>query len=388
MKAFAISTPGLESVSALEVKELVSAAATAAGGIVLFPVKKFEELCVLSYRAQSVSRVCYLICDFKVETAISATAANFSKSLTESGFKISEWLANGNTFSVECSRYGVHSFTSQDFSAAAVASVSKLLEREKISASVVFKSPSLPFFCYISGDKGFFGIDVAGFDLSKRDYRIHHHSNDLKSTTAYSLVRLSGFGKGSVLLDPFSRSGAIAIEAAMFASGFPVNYYRRDSFSFLKLKLFSSIGFSKFFAAVDKRINGNKTKIHNYSSAMPNISFSEKNARISGVNKLIDFSRVNVEWLETKFNRNSVDAIVSYPPLLSRSADASAVRKLYREFFYQAGLILSKKGRIVLAAIEADALSAAAQSNNFGIDKSFPFSAGQQGMVALVFARS
>lgn len=378
MKAFAITNEGIEDIAATEMKELVTATnIRSSNRIITFDVKTFKDFCTLAYSSQSLSRLCYLICEFEVSSSLAATTENLKQKLKE--FKINDWTEKD--FVVECERYGKHDFNSLDFKTDANKLISEITGNKSD-----FKSPQLRFYCYISNKNGYFGIDVAGFDLSKREYRIFGHSSDLKATAAYALVRLSGFKGSTILLDPFCRSGAIAIEAALFASGFPVNYYRKDSFSFLKLKPFSK--FKNFFEAVDKKIDSKKRKIFNYSSSIAHVRSSEKNAKIAGINKVINFGRVDLEWLELRFDKGTVDGIVSYPPLLSKNSDVSQIKKLYSEFFYEADFILSKKGKIIVAAYEPSALTEAAAKHKFWLSSKMQFSMGKEKLIALVFMKS
>ena len=379
MKAFATCNPGFEDIAVLEISELVrSDAKPRDAGMVVFEASDLKGLCLLAYRAQSLSRVCCLLAEFEVSGSLAHTLENLKKKLKN--FRMTDWTEKD--FVVECSRSGTHDFTSHDLATAANDLIS-----EKSGAGFDFKAPQLRLYCYIREKKGYFGVDVAGFDLSKREYRIFGHSSDLKATVAYSLVRLSGFAKG-ILLDPFSRSGSIVIEASLFASRFPVNYHRRDSFSFLKLKAFSGIDFDGFFAGIDKKILSGKKPVFNFNSSIAHVRSAEKNAKIAGINKAIKFARVDTELLELRFDKETVDYIVSYPPLLSKSADISEIKKLYSEFFYQAEFILSKKGRIVLAAIEESALSQAASRRGFKLDSKREFLMGTDSKMALVFIRS
>ena len=157
---------------------------------------------------------------------------------------------------------------------------------------------------------GFCGIALNPFDLSKREYRIFSHSSDIKGNLAYSLLRAAGYRHGKFLFDPFTRAGTIAIEAAIFSSGFPVNYYRKESLSshLSRLPPFSNTDFGSFFAAVgkeaaakaEKRLKKAKPKILSSSPSMQYVRSAEKNAKIGGVNKLMRFSRLDIEWLDAK----------------------------------------------------------------------------------------
>lgn len=379
MKAFAIVNEGLEKVAAADVKELVPATNFHSNDCILtFDVGDFKHFCSLAYLSQSISRLCCSICEFQVSKSLATTTDNFKQKLKN--FELTDWLQK-NSFVVECERYGEHDFTSLDFKTAANKLVSEITGNNDID----FKVPHLKFYCHISDNKGYFGVDISGFDLSKREYRIFGHSSDLKATVAHSLVRLAG---SNTILDPFCRSGAIAIEAALDAAHFPVNYYRKDSFSFLSLKPFSGIDFKKFFAAIDEKIDLKKKKIFTYSSSIGHVRSAEKNAKIAGINKTINFARVDLEWLELRFDKNTLDAIVSYPPGISKNSDVSKIKKVYSEFFYQADYLLSEKGKIVLAARHAEALTEAAVKNKFKLSSEMKFSMGQDNFLVLIFIKN
>jgi len=379
MKAFVVINSGLENTAVSEIKELTSATNfTIDKGILTFNINKYEEFCVLAYRAQSLSRICYLICEFTISDSLTTTMNNLKKQIES--FKVNDWTAQ--SFIVDCQRSGDHNFSSHDFAISANTLIAKLS-----NATSDFKTPQLRFYCYIQDKKGYFGIDVAGFDLSKREFRIFGHASDLKPTLAYSMVRLSGFKKG-LLLDPFTRSGAIAIEAALFATKFPVNFYRKDTFSFLKLKPFSSINFKKFFTSIDKMLKTDTKQVFNFSPSIAHLRSGEKNAKIAGVNKSIKFARVDIEWLELRFDKGTVDSIVSFPPQASKTTDLSELKKLYSEFFYQAAFILSKNGKIVLAALSENAFIEAATKNKFKLSSKKEFWMGADAKLALIFTRS
>ncbi len=59
-------------------------------------------------------------------------------------------------------------------------------------------------------------IDTSGTGLHKRGYRVANVAAPIKETLAASLVQLSFWKPGRLLLDPFCGSGTIAIEAAMY----------------------------------------------------------------------------------------------------------------------------------------------------------------------------
>jgi len=203
----------------------------------------------------------------------------------------------------------------------------------------------------------------------------------LRGTIAYALVRESGYKKKDVLLDPFSRDGIIPIEAAFYALDFPYNYYKRDKFAFFKLKL--NMNFDKFFDTINKKIQKSKTPIHSYDHLFKYVDYSKKNAKIAGIGKQIKFSRTELEWLDLKFEKESVDRIVANPPT-SKSANLD---KIYNEFFYQCEYILRKNGTIALVSIIPDIVKKYSSRHNFVVSKEKDIWSGSQRIKLLVFKK-
>lgn len=213
--------------------------------------------------------------------------------------------------------------------------------------------------CYLSQSAGSLLLGkkaISPFNLGRRECSVYGQQGDIEGNLAYLLLRASGYNPARhFLFDPFTRSGAIAIEAAFFSSGFPVNYYRKDAIlaAFPKLQ---HPGISKVFLATDEKSKKNKARPNVLSSSplMQNVRYAEKNAKLAGVNKLIRFSRLDIEWLDAKLDEHSIDIVVSYPPQFNRSKNSFAAAeneklgKMYKEFFYQAAIFMEKNGRVVL----------------------------------------
>jgi len=200
------------------------------------------------------------------------------------------------------------------------------------------------FFC-LTKKRCYAGIDFVGFDLSRRSYKIFQHPADIKGTIVYSLIRLADYGKNEVLLDVFSGSGTIPIEAALFSSKFPVRYFDKEKFIFSKFEKFKKFDFNKLFGKLDREISDYKPRIYNVDLSMNNINYAKKNSKLAGVDKKISFSRMDAEWLDTKFEKGKIDKIITKMP-------NSNGNELYNEFFYQAEFILNDKGKIVLIGNE------------------------------------
>ena len=372
MKGIAIASKGIEETASTEIKELINADCKVEKGCAVFECKNFEDLCLLCYKCQSSDRILYLIGNFEFE--------NFFESLKKfiNGLKFDKWISESRKFRVECLREGKHDFNSIDVETKTAEFVLKASKNRKVD----MKGYEIIFFVYIVDNKCYFGIDFAGFELNKRAYKIFLHSNSLRGTVAYSLIRESGFRKDDTMLDPFSRDGVIAIEAALYASGFPLNYYKKDRFAFLKLKI--GVDFDKFFRNADKKIKKTKTNICSYDHLFKYVDYSKKNAKIAGIDKQVNFSRTELEWLDIKFKKNSVDRIITNP-VTSKNANLD---KIYNEFFYQAEYILKNNGTIAIISKIPDFVKKHAAKYNFIASKEKEVWSGGQLLNILVFKKN
>ena len=373
MEGLAITSRGIEETASMEINELINADCKAQEGCVVFDFNEFEDLCLLCYKSQSIDKVLCLIESFEFKDFF----AEFEKFIGESNFN--EWIGKHNKFKIECIRLGSHDFKSVDVATKIGGLIVKKLKNKDIKIDI--KDYEMIFLTYIVDNKCYFGVDFAGFELNKRSYKIFLHPNSLRGTIAYALVRESGFEKNEVMLDPFSRDGVIAIEAAFYASDFPHNYYKKDKFAFLKLKL--GIDFERFFGNIDRKITKSKARIHSYDHLFKYVDYSKKNAKIAGVDKQINFSRVELEWLDIKFKEKSIDRIIANPPT-SKNAN---LNKIYNEFFYQCEYILKKNGTLALISRAPDFVKKHAEKYNFVISKEKDVWSGEQSLKIMVFKK-
>lgn len=374
MKGLIITHPGLEAVSGKEVKELIDAECKISKSVAVFSLEKLEDLCTLCYMSQSAIKVMYLFS--------STTIKKLDDVLPKiKELDLSEWLAD-NTFVVRSmiiENKDVDTMESERLIGEVI--------HEKYKAKVDLENPNVTFFFYVIGNDAYFGIDFAGFDLSKRNYRTFALSDSIKATVAYSLVRLAGYKKGMIMLDPFAHSGTVAIEAAFFATKKPVNFYNKEKFAFLGFSQFKDIDFDAFFAKHDK-FEPDLKGITASDSQQRHVRAAEKNAKIAGLNKQINFTRMDVEWLDTKFAKESVDRIVSNPPKVSRLLTEKGMAKQFQELFYTANFILKNNGRIVLLVKNYKQILNYAQRYNFELKANFKIMQGKEEFNILVFEKA
>ncbi len=383
MKAIAITHRGIEDVAVLEIKELIKVSSEVNETVVLFEPKKMIDLCTLAYKAQSIIKVVYLFDEFKIQTSFNETLKTIEKRIRKINFN--EWLDKNKSFKVLCRHLTNDNFSSQDIEKETGAFIiDNIKERKKYKQKVDLENPDLIFYVYIFNERCYLGIDFCGFDLSKRDYKVFSSASDIKGTIAYSLLRIAGYKKEKKLLDPFCSSGIIPIEAALYNKG-SVNYYRKDDFAFLKLKPFKKQNFEQFFTRLNKKEDKNKPLIFASDQQLYHIRSAKKNAKIAAINKDIEFSRADLEWLDTRFDKNEIDLIVTKP--MFSKYDLKRTKKTYDEFFYAAKYILSEKGKIILISRGRGLIKESAEKHGFKVTNERIVWQGQQELNVTIFIK-
>jgi 23S rRNA G2445 N2-methylase RlmL len=373
MFGLGIVSRGAEEAARLEVAELLDVESDVKETAVKFQVNDKRQLCRLSYRTQSMSRVLELLSEIQISEDFSLSLAAIEKALDDK--ELDRWL-KGKKFRIECERHGTHGFTSVDMEKEIV----RILKDRGHSAD--FDAADIAVYLYVQQDRGYFGIDYAGFDMSKRQYKIFNHPEAMKGNTAYALLRLGEYSRKKIILDPFMGSGIILIEAALFASGFPVQFYSKDKLFFTRYGLLDN---DQFFKEEDK-FNETGMKILGFDRELRHLSSTQKNAKLAGVDKMIAVSRCEIEWLDTKLDKSSVDMMITDPPRISKRDEKKAV-KTYQELFYQAEYILKKAGKVVIFAKSHEEIIKAAEKHKFKINASYALNQGKESFDVMIFRR-
>ncbi len=320
-----------------------------------------EDALRITYLTQSAHRILLLFGTFKANEDLEETAEAIK------GIKADPRTIHDGAFRVECIREGEHAYRSVDVAGAVTKHLSKL------GVKTDLKVFDLIIQILIEGDKGYYGLDLSGRDLSKRDYKIFQTTNTPKGTLAYMIARISGYDSSKVLLDPFCGAGMVPIEAALYALKFPVRYYSKDKFPFAKL---IQGDIDRFFEKADKH-RKKSISVNAVDSQLRLIRFAQKNAKIAGVSDSMAFSRQNLEWLDTRFDERSVDIIATFLP----SSREFPQEKMMHELFYQARYVLRKGGSITVAEQDNSCSGAEAGKNGFSVAASHEIYSGQQKVI-------
>ena len=328
--ALVIAYEGTEEIAKNEVEKILGRNvdskidSKAEPSVVFFNAQR-EELFKLGYLGQSFVNVIELITSSKIEE------------LSDFKFveKIDFSFVKGKRFRITCNRIGGHDFSAND--------VEREIGRFVHGGDVDLDNPQVVIYVYAYSNMCYLGIDYNNIDLSKRDYNLHPHSKSIKGTVAYSMLMIGGYEKGKVLLDPFCLSGAVAIEAGYCSTGFSINYFRKSKFLFVKEKLVGDA----FFKGIDIAIPKEFGNIYAYDYEMRNISAAKHNAKIGEIDKVIEFRKVESEWIDLKFGEGDLDLIVSSPPDPTASTERQ-IRPRIKELFYNADYVLKKGGKLVI----------------------------------------
>jgi len=352
MKGFGICNRGIEPIAAEEIKEIIGVRTKISDTVVEFSAKS-QDMAKLCVRTQSLQRVLSLIAKAKVQKNLEKTLVSLKKAINASDLELDM------TFKVICKRIGDHNFKSNDI----VAKVGEVIVK-KTGAKVSMK-PDIMVYVHIYKTTAYIGIDYAGRDLSKRHYKVFVHPNSLNASIAYSLSR----GIKGTILDPMCGAGTIPIEAALYQTG--------------QLPHGKQFAFQKFMDY--KIVSGRKKKADVYASdhILKFIKSTNHNAKLAGVEFTI--LKMEIEWLDTKLDKASVNAIVTNPPSESKHHDAGYILKLYKELFYQADYVLKKNGKIVLCVLKDGILKKALE--RFKIIDEYSVWQGQQELKVLVLAK-
>lgn len=347
MKFLCITNIGIEDITCLEIKEILNLNSEIKQGAVIFE-GTIEQANKLAYYAQSINRILIL----KKESI---------KDIKEKTDK---------TFRVRCEKI-ISNEISRDI---------EIKVGNQIEGKVNLTDPELKYYVYIVKDQYYFGIDLTD-DLTKREYRIFGNDT-FKSTINYALIRIGDYKINQTLLDPFCNAGQIPIEASLYITKNSPHYY---SNKFQEIKEQITKQNKNIKEQKDGIINPN---IYAIESQFNYLNNTKKNAKIAGINKSINYSKLDIEWLETKFKEKEIDLIITNPPQFSNKVPPKKTEKILDEFFHQAEFILKDNGKIILALTNPEKILKIANKYNFKLDSKREIIQGKSEIIVYILSKS
>jgi len=310
IQGFVLAHRGTEDVAAGELRSCGAADVAECDGGVLFSCKDLPSLCSIAYQLRSALKVLWVQSQ---GDAIDVSSIDFS------------WAA-GKSFAV---RSDQDSVDEGDIGAAIV---------DRTGLKVSLSNPDVTFFVTQCGTKMLFGVDVTGIDLGRREYRVFLGPTSIKGTLAFSLLQVGGWRPGMSLLDPFCQSGAVVIEAALASRRMPVAFHLKQQLAVTKLVE------QNIFSAIDKNIlPEEKITVLAFDPHFKHISATQKNAKIAQVNKCLEYSRQDIDWLDVKLGKNSIDCIITCLP-----AEKDLKKGDIQALFLRTKSVLKKTGTITI----------------------------------------
>jgi hypothetical protein len=226
----------------------------------------------------------------------------------------------------------------------------------------------------------FLSLDLSG-DLSKRDYKVFNNPLSMKGTTAFGVLMLSGYRKGHSLLNPFCNSGTLEIEAALFDNDISARFYDKD-FPFIRL----NIDKESVFKDADSKAKSEKLDITAADPLLRNITAARKNAKIAGVEKYLNFRRIDIDWMDIKHDEKTFDHIITFIPGSSKHKSPNDLKKEFEQLFYQSEYIIKKDGTVSILCLSKDLLMESA-TKYLDLKDTIELYSGTQLMYLLMFKK-
>tara|TARA_Y100000310_G_scaffold336431_1_gene420962 strand:- start:1670 stop:2788 length:1119 start_codon:yes stop_codon:yes gene_type:complete len=334
IRTIALVEKGLGQLAQEEIKELINLESSINGSMVEFFVSDKEQLLKLIYLTQSFQRVGLWLGEY-------SSLKNLEDlKLADLDFKWKDYFSSEMTFKVE-----VLNVKGQEnrvtISKKVVGQLFKIFDQEKeLFPKIDLKNPDLKVFVYFNGEKYYLGLDLSGFDLNSRHYRIFTNSASFKGDIAYFFVRKSGFGKEKgKLLVGFVKDGTLAIEAALLANQLPIISSKVSQYSFSKFpcfKDFDLVSFRNKLLGTQK----NEQKIFAFDESKQNIMAAKKNSFLAGVKNVVEFNKSMLDELDVKYNAHEFNYFI----LQLTQKDEDKLNEIY----YQASYLLKSKGNLLL----------------------------------------
>lgn len=312
-KFYVAAASGVESVVKKELIRMRYTPGSAEYGLV--PVKGGAECAAeLNMRLRTAGRVYFTISEGVAET--------FDE-LYElvAGIPFKDFLPRDARVTVDA-----RSHKSKLFALSAVQSVTKRAVAANMGGSMSETGERYRFLVSIDDDNAKILLDTSGEPLHKRGYRMYVGAAPLAETLAAAMLILAGYN-GGVLIDPFSGSGTIPIEAALIATNTAPGLNR--SFSFERYPLFSSANAEKVRERLSSEIVDVTPDICGYDIDPEAVRLAIKHLAAAGLKGKVHFQCRDVKELSSRFSSGHV---VTNPPYGVRLGNERELFKLYKTF--------------------------------------------------------
>ncbi|MBD3209460.1 hypothetical protein GF367_03500, partial [Candidatus Woesearchaeota archaeon] len=301
-----------------------------------------HDLIKAAYLLQTPTRICMgLSASLEIDPTLEGMAAHLHLATGVLNYK--ELLTKEQSFHVHCERSGDQEYNSVDLSQETGKQIKRYAREDAgFVPAVHLKKPDVLFYLHVTRAKAWLALDLLGKPADKRSYKVFNNPHSIKGTTAACLLMAGGWQPGKALLDPYTSGGVIPIEAALLAANRSLHFYDKD-LACRRYRLFKEAD------DVIESLDGQQrpvaeNAINAFDAQLRNVTAAKKNAKIAGVDKRITFSKLDVEWIDTKLTAKSVDCIVTQPVEASKHVPEAKAKELHKRLFYQADFVLKESG--------------------------------------------
>ena len=314
---------GLESVLKREILDLGYDIDSVTDGRVTF-LGDYEAVCYSNIFLRTAERVLLFVGEFKAESFEDLFQGTM-------GIPWEEYIPKDGKFWVTKAA----SVRSKLFSPSDIQSVMKkaMVERLKRSYGISWfeeTGAEFPLRVFIKDDVVTIGMDTTGVSLHKRGYRKLTAKAPIAENLAAALIMLTPWKKDRILVDPFCGSGTIPIESALMAANIAPGMNREftaESWIHLIPKKTWYNCISDAENRIDKTLKKEDLDIQGYDLDPEMIKIARENARLAGVEQLIQFQTRDVKDLS---HPKKYGFLITNPPYGERLEEKKELPELYR----------------------------------------------------------
>ena len=326
---FAVAAPGLESITAGELKTLGIKGRQQPGGVAFDG--DFDRLYQTNLWLRTASRVVVRLARFHASTFYElerrAKKIDWSEFLPETG---------SVTVRVTCRKSRLyHSDAVAERVLGAIAKVAPAGVKLAVGSSADVEeeeerelSPQL-FVVRIVDDECEISADTSGELLHRRGYRLESAKAPLRETLAAAMVLASGWKSDQPLVDPMCGSGTIPIEAALIARRIAPGLNR--GFQFMNWKSFDRRLWDEMLGKAKESTASRSLRIRGSDRDSGAIESALRNAERAGVGHEVQFSTESVSGAFAALEdvANGEGWIITNPPYGVRVGETRDLRNLY-----------------------------------------------------------
>jgi putative N6-adenine-specific DNA methylase len=250
----------------------------------------------------------------RILTPIKSFKVNNEKELYSSVFNFNweDYFSISNTFQID-SVLNTDLFSHSLFVSQRVKDgiVDRFRKLDNNRPNIDLDNPDIKINIHITKNDCTISLDASGKPLNQRGYRTLTNIAPINEVLAAGIVMLSDWDCQSDFLDPMCGSGTLLIEAAMFATNYPVNI-KRTNFSFLNWKNFDNDLFEMIKKSVLNKVKPFDYKIIGYDKAPSAVKKSNQNIINSGFDHLIKVNQFDF-FKTKKFSENFLHILFNPP---------------------------------------------------------------------------